>query len=103
MTTGTKDPRHAGKGIPIAVVATMFFQLAGIIWFASNMNSRINVNTSSNARTDVKIEKLGNDVDELYDAIADQNVINARLDVTIQNVNRTLESVNRRMESEAGR
>ena len=101
MTNGTKEPRHAGKGISITVVASMVLHLVTIVWFASSMNSRINVNTASNERTDVKIEKLDDDIDDLYDAIADQNVINARLDVTMQNVNRTLEVVNRYMEADS--
>ena len=99
MTATTKEPRHAGKGIPIAVVATMLFHFAGIVWFASSINSRIDINTASNARTNVKVDKLDDDIDELYDAIADQNVVNARLEVTMQNVNRTLEIVNRYMEA----
>ena len=103
MTNGHKERWHVGKEIPLAVVMTMTLQAAAIVWFAAKMDNQIDINAASIARNDIKIEKADTKIDDLYDAIADQNVINARLDVTMQNVNRTLESMNRRMESEAVR
>ena len=103
MTTGTKERWHVGKEIPLAVVFAMMLQLAGIIWFASKMDNQIDVNAASIVRNDVKIEKANGKIDDLSDAIAEQNVINARLDVTMQNVNRTLEVVGRYMEANGNR
>ena len=103
MTTGIKERWHVGKEIPLAVVLAMMLQLAGIVWFASKMDSQIDVHTESIARNEKSIDDAELKIDELYSAVADQNVINVRLDVTMQNVNRTLESMNRRMESEVSR
>ena len=99
MTTGTKERWHVGKEIPLAVVFAMMVQLGGIIWFASKMDTRLDVNAASIVRNNIKIEKADAKIDDLYDAIAEQNVLNGRLDVTLQNVNRTLEGVSRYMEA----
>jgi septal ring factor EnvC (AmiA/AmiB activator) len=103
MANGHKERWHVGKEIPLAVVLTMILQAVAIVWFAAKMDNQIDVNAASITRNDVKIEKANTKIDDLYDAIAEQNVINARLDITMQNIDRTLESVNRRMESEVGR
>ena len=103
MTTGIKERWHVGKEIPLAVVMTMILQAVVIVWFASKMDSQIDVHTESIARNEKSIGDAELKIDDLYSAVADQNVINVRLDVTMQNVNRTLESMNRRMESEASR
>ena len=99
MANGHKERWHVGKEIPLAVVITMILQAAAIVWFAAKMDNQIDVNSASISRNGVKIEKADLKIDGLYDAIAEQNVLNARLDVTMQNINRTLEIVNRRMES----
>ncbi len=103
MTTGTKERWHAGKEIPLAVIFAMGVQLGGIIWFASKMDNQIDVNAASIVRNDVKIERANGKIDDLSDAIAEQNVVNARLDVTMQNINRTLEVVGRYMEANGNR
>jgi len=103
MAPRTKERWHVGKEIPLAVVITMMLQAAAIVWFAAKMDNRIDVNTASIERNAVQLIKAETDIDEIYDAIAAQNVINARLDVTMQNVNRTLESVDRHMESSGNR
>lgn len=93
-----KERWHVGKEIPLAVVITMILQAAAIVWFAAKMDNQIDVNAASIARNLKSIEISELEIDDLYDAIADQNVVNARLDVTLQNINKTLESVNRHME-----
>ena len=98
MATQPKERWHVGKEIPLAVVITMILQAAAIVWFAAKMDNQIDVNAASISRNGVKIEKADLKIDGLYDAIAEQNVLNARIDVTMQNINRTLETVNRRME-----
>lgn len=103
MTIGNKERWHVGKEIPLAVVMTMLVQAVAIVWFAAKMDNQIDVNAASITRNDAKIEKADVKIDGLYNAIAEQNVINARLDVTMQNVNRTLEVVGRYMEANGNR
>ncbi len=103
MANGHKERWHVGKEIPLAVVFAMMLQLGGIIWFASKMDNQIDVNAASIVRNDVKIERANGKIDDLSDAIAEQNVVNARLDVTMQNINRTLEVVGRYMEANGNR
>ena len=94
----TKERWHVGKEIPLAVVITMVLQAAMIVWFAAKMDNRIDINSASIERNLKNIESSELEIDDLYDAIADQNVINARLDVTMKNIDKTLENVNRHME-----
>lgn len=99
MTTGTKERWHVGKEVPLAVVITMMLQAAAIVWFAAKMDNRIDINTAAFERNLVQIKEINADIDDIHDSIAAQNVINGRLDVTMQNVNRTLEAVGRHMEA----
>ena len=98
MTTGTRERWHVGKEIPLAVVFAMGLQLATIVWFAAEMDNKIDVNTASIVRNDDKIEKVHEEVGEISKAIAEQNVINARIEITMLNINSTLESINRKIE-----
>ena len=98
MQAGTKERWHVGKEIPLAVVFAMMLQLAGIVWFASKMDSQIDVHTASIARNEKSIGEAEVKIDELYTAISEQNVINVRLEVTMLNINKTLESINRKIE-----
>ena len=99
MTTGTKERWHVGKEIPLAVVTTMICQFAAIVWFASSIDSRIDINVASIGRNSAALINADIEINKLSDAIAAQNVLNGRLDVTLHNINRTLEGVNRQMEA----
>jgi len=103
MAGRVKESWHVGKEIPLAVVVTMILQAAAIVWFAAKMDNRIDINASSIERNAAQLIRAETDIDEIYDAIAHQNVINARLDVTMQNIGRTLESVDRHIEVSGGK
>lgn len=98
MASETKERWHVGKEIPLAVVMTMILQAVAIVWFAAQMDNQIDINKASIARNNSAWIKADAEIDDLYDAISEQNVLNARLEVTMLNINKTLESINRRME-----
>ena len=99
MANGHKERWHVGKEIPLAVVMTMILQAVAIVWFAAQMDNQIDINKASIERNLVRIDAAGVEIDDLYDAISEQNVLNARLEVTMLNIDKTLESLNRKMES----
>ena len=97
--TDRPDRWHVGKEIPLAVIVALVVQLGAIVWFASKMDNRIDTNTAAISRNFVRISKTIKDIDSLEMVVATQNVINGRLDVTLKNINRTLEVFSRRMEA----
>lgn len=101
--TDKPDSWRVGKEISLAVIVTIVVQLAGIVWFASSISTkfdnRIDTNTAAITRNFARISKSVDDIDSLERVVATQNVINGRLDVTLKNINRTLEVFSRRMEA----
>ena len=101
--TDKPDSWRVGKEIPLVVIITLVVQLGGIVWFASSistkLDNRIDINAAAITRNFVRISKSVDDIDSLEMVVAEQNVINGRLDVTMKNINRTLEVVGRYMEA----
>lgn len=99
MTEVDMDKWHVGKEIPIAVMFAMMLQLGGIVWFASKMDNRIDFNAAAIDRNLKDIEETETDVDKLQVAIAEQNTINARLDLTMDHMNSLLGVISRKIEN----
>jgi len=71
------DPAGAGwrfdKRVPIALIVTLMFQFCGGVWFASSMNTRVEV-----------LERAG-----LLTASAGDRLV--RVETTVQSIDRRLE------------
>ena len=56
--SGQSEPWHLDKRVPIALIFTIALQTAAAIWWAANINSRLDFNEVSDASQDSRLQSL---------------------------------------------
>ena len=67
-------------------------------WFGAKYDGKIMSNSQAIERTDRRFEAVEEDVSDLQRIVANQAVINGRIDVTLNNISDTLAQINRKLE-----
>lgn len=52
------EPWHFDRRVPVALICTILFQSAAIIWWASSVEHRVKANFEANVSQDKRIERL---------------------------------------------
>lgn len=84
---------HLDKKVPISIIATILFQTAGLIWWASKMDSRVASLEEADRRsdqhalvTDAKLEGLRGDRDRLV-----------RMETQLEGIQRSIQRLEARL------
>lgn len=68
---GASEPWHLDKRVPLALIGALFFQTAGIVWWASTMQAGLQVEAENNDRQDVMLDAIRTDVQSKADRVAE--------------------------------
>ena len=86
---------HLDKKVPIAIMATGFFQTCAIVWWASGIEHRLQAAETTAATHTVKIESIQNDkqgelqrLSRVEQSLSDIKEFMARIDSKLDNFER---------------
>lgn len=79
---------HLSKSVPISIIAGFVMQFAGFVWWTSQLDSRVEKNTSEIVRLEVRTDKL-------EEIVQSQAVTLGRMDENIKSIRVILESMAR--------
>ena len=79
---------HLSKSVPISIIAGFIMQFAGFVWWTSQLDSRVEMNTSGIVRLEVRTDKL-------EEIVQSQAVTLGRMDENIKSIRVILESMAR--------
>lgn len=79
---------HLSKSVPISIIAGFIMQFAGFVWWTSQLDSRVEMNTSGIVRLEVRADKL-------EEIVQSQAVTLGRMDENIKSIRVILESMAR--------
>jgi hypothetical protein len=79
---------HLSKSVPISIIVGFIMQFAGFVWWTSQLDSRVEVNTSEIVRLEVRTDKL-------EEIVQSQAVTLGRMDENIKSIRVILESMAR--------
>ena len=79
---------HLSKSVPISIIAGFIMQFAGFVWWTSQLDSRVEKNTSEIVRLEVRTDKL-------EEIVQSQAVTLGRMDENIKSIRVILESMAR--------
>jgi len=79
---------HLSKSVPISIIAGFIMQFAGFVWWTSQLDSRVEVNTSEIIRLEVRTDKL-------EEIVQSQAVTLGRMDENIKSIRVILEGMAR--------
>jgi len=79
---------HLSKSVPISIIVGFIMQFAGFVWWTSQLDSRVEVNTSEIIRLEVRTDKL-------EEIVQSQAVTLGRMDENIKSIRVILEGMAR--------
>ena len=79
---------HLSKSVPISIIVGFIMQFAGFVWWTSQLDSRVEVNTSEIVRLEVR-------TDTLEEIVQSQAVTLGRMDENIKSIRVILEGMAR--------
>lgn len=79
---------HLSKSVPISIIVGFIMQFAGFVWWTSQLDSRVEINTSEIVRLEVRTDKL-------EEIVQSQAVTLGRMDENIKSIRVTLEGMAR--------
>ena len=79
---------HLSKSVPISIIVGFVMQFAGFIWWTSQLDSRVEVNSSEIIRLEVRTDKL-------EEIVQSQAVTLGRMDENIKSIRVILEGMAR--------
>lgn len=79
---------HLSKSVPISIIVGFIMQFAGFVWWTSQLDSRVEVNTSEIVRLEVRTDKL-------EEIVQSQAVTLGRMDENIKSIRVILEGMAR--------
>jgi hypothetical protein len=79
---------HLSKSVPISIIVGFIMQFAGFVWWTSQLDSRVEINTSEIVRLEVRTDKL-------EEIVQSQAVTLGRMDENIKSIRVILESMAR--------
>lgn len=79
---------HLSKSVPISIIAGFIMQFAGFVWWTSQLDSRVEINSNEIVRLEVRTDKL-------EEVVQSQAVTLGRMDENIKSIRVILESMAR--------
>ena len=79
---------HLSKSVPISIIVGFIMQFAGFVWWTSQLDSRVEINTSDIVRLEVRTDKL-------EEIVQSQAVTLGRMDENIKSIRVILEGMAR--------
>lgn len=79
---------HLSKSVPISIIVGFIMQFAGFVWWTSQLDSRVEINTSEIVRLEVRTDKL-------EEIVQSQAVTLGRMDENIKSIRVILEGMAR--------
>lgn len=82
------EPWHLSKSVPISIIVGFIMQFAGFVWWTSQLDSRVSLNSSEIIRLETRTDKL-------EEIVQSQAVTLGRMDENIKSIRVILESMAR--------
>lgn len=82
----SEEPWHLSKSVPISIIVGFIMQFAGFVWWTSQLDSRVNLNSSEIIRLETRTDKL-------EEIVQSQAVTLGRMDENIKSIRIILESM----------
>lgn len=80
------EPWHLSKSVPISIIVGFIMQFAGFVWWTSQLDSRVSINSSEIIRLETRTDKL-------EEIVQSQAVTLGRMDENIKSIRVILESM----------
>ena len=80
------EPWHLSKSVPISIIVGFIMQFAGFVWWTSQLDSRVSLNSSEIIRLETRTDKL-------EEIVQSQAVTLGRMDENIKSIRVILESM----------
>lgn len=80
------EPWHLSKSVPISIIIGFIMQFAGFVWWTSQLDSRVSLNSSEIIRLETRTDKL-------EEIVQSQAVTLGRMDENIKSIRVILESM----------
>lgn len=75
---------HLNKSVPVTLIFTIILQTIGMVWFAANLRSDVNNNTSTIQKNEVRVDAIALSVQR-------QDVTLARIDENLKAIREAIE------------
>ena len=82
----SEEPWHLSKSVPISIIVGFIMQFAGFVWWTSQLDSRVSINSSEILRLETRTDKL-------EEIVQSQAVTLGRMDENIKSIRIILESM----------
>lgn len=82
----SEEPWHLSKSVPISIIVGFIMQFAGFVWWTSQLDSRVNLNSNEIIRLETRTDKL-------EEIVQGQAVTLGRMDENIKSIRIILESM----------
>lgn len=79
---------HLSKSVPISIIVGFIMQFAGFVWWTSQLDSRVEINTSEIIRLETRTDKI-------EEIVQSQAVTLARMDENLKSIRVILEGMAR--------
>lgn len=82
----SNEPWHLSKSVPISIIVGFVMQFAGFVWWTSQLDSRVSINSSEIIRLETRTDKL-------EEIVQSQAVTLGRMDENIKSIRVILETM----------
>lgn len=82
----SNEPWHLSKSVPISIIVGFVMQFAGFVWWTSQLDSRVSINSSEIIRLETRTDKL-------EEIVQGQAVTLGRMDENIKSIRVILETM----------